>query len=90
MNRYGEQAMAHWQEHRPQAFQELEDPQGYFAGLGEEISQSIEARARALAGVQPPGEGYLQRLQRLQTARAEAESQVLRETVLLEVEPHQE
>ncbi len=90
MNRFGEQAMAHWQEHRPAALGGLEDPPEYFTELGQEIAQSIEAMARSLAGPQPVGEQYLARLQRLQTARSEAESTVLRETLLLETEPDQE
>ncbi|MDQ0765618.1 hypothetical protein [Streptomyces canus] len=90
MNRYGEQAMTHWKEHKPQAFGELEIPEEFFTGLGEEISAEIETRARELAGPEPDGEGYLQRLQRLSTSRLTAEGEVLRERVLLDVEPDQE
>ena len=90
MNRYGEQAMEHWKENRPRAYRELEDPQEFFTDLGEEIAQEVETRARDLAGKEPEGEGYLQRLQRLNTARLEAEGAVLRERVLLEEEPDQE
>jgi hypothetical protein len=93
MNRYGEQTMAHWKEHKPQAFGELESPVEFFTELGEEISGAIETRARELAGPEPEGEGYLQRLQRLQrlsSSRLTAEGEVLRERVLLDVEPDQE
>lgn len=90
MNRYGEQTMAHWKEHKPQAFGEMESPVEFFTELGEEISGEIEARARELAGPEPEGEGYLQRLQRLSSSRLTAEGEVLRERVLLDVEPDQE
>ncbi|MFK4184346.1 hypothetical protein ACI2L4_10055 [Streptomyces sparsogenes] len=90
MNRYGEQAMTHWKENKPLAFRELEDPEMFFTALGEEIATEIETRARELSGKEPDGEGYLQRLQRLNTSRLEAEGEVLRERVLLDVEPDQE
>ncbi|MEU6349682.1 hypothetical protein ABZ896_10180 [Streptomyces sp. NPDC047072] len=90
MNRYGEQAMEHWRQNRPQAYRELEDPQEYFTDLGTQIEQEVEARARQLAGTEPDGEGYLQRLGRLNTARLEAEGAVLRERALLEEEPEQD
>ncbi|MGY0466732.1 hypothetical protein ACW14Y_41715 [Kitasatospora sp. cg17-2] len=90
MNRFGEQALAHWQEHRPVVLRSLEDPQEYFTELGEEISRSVESLARSLAATTPTGEGYLARLQRLQTAHSEAESTVLREVLLLNTEPEQE
>ncbi|MDQ1019925.1 hypothetical protein [Streptomyces afghaniensis] len=90
MNRYGAQAMTHWKENKPLAFQELEAPETFFTALGEEIATEIETRARELAGKEQEGEGYLQRLQRLNTSRLEAEGEVLRERVLLDVEPDQE
>ena len=84
MNRYGAQAKAHWQRKFPQRVRDLEDPEAFFTQLGEDVAEAIEQMARSLAGSGPPGEGYLQRLQRLNTARAQAESHVLREMVLLE------
>lgn len=90
MNRYGAQAMMHWKEHKPQAFGELENPEEFFAELGEEISTEIENRARELSAQEPDGKGYLQRLQRLNTSRLTAEGEVLRERVLLDVESDQE
>ncbi|MET7778086.1 hypothetical protein ABZU94_29145 [Streptomyces mirabilis] len=90
MNRYGEQAMTHWREHKPHEFGELENREEFFTELGEEISTEIETRARDLAGEEPDGEGYLQRLQRLNSSRMTAEGEVLRERVLLDVEPDAE
>jgi len=84
VNRYGAQAMDHWQRTQPDRLNELDDPEAFFTQLGEDVSQAIEELARTLAGPSPPEEGYLQRLKRLNTARATAESHVIREMVLLE------
>jgi len=46
----------------------------------------VEVLAQALAGEDLPGEGYLDKLGRLQMARVTAESQALRELALLEPE----
>ncbi|WP_328384360.1 hypothetical protein OHQ88_33400 (plasmid) [Micromonospora zamorensis] len=83
MNRYGAQAMTHWSETMPLRLSDLQDPEAFFTQLGEEVSQAIEELTRRLAGQQPEQETYLQRLQRLNTARQEAESQVIREMVLV-------
>jgi hypothetical protein len=86
VNRYGAQAQRHWQQNFPDRIRELEDAETFFTQLGEDVSETIETMARTLAGAQPPGEGFMQRLQRLNTARAMAESHVLREMVLLETQ----
>src|SRR5262249_40581804 len=49
--------------------------------------EQIEELATALAGDDPGGEDYLEKLGRLRMARFTAESQVLREMVLLPPEP---
>ena len=82
MNRYGAQAQAHWREAMPQRLAGLANPQEYFTQLGEDIAQAIEELTRQLAGTPPPEETYLQRLRRLNMARTEAESLVMRRMVL--------
>ena len=79
MNRYGAQAQRHWQTHLPQRYRQIEDPENYFAELGEQISDQIEATARQIAGPDPANEGYLDKVSRLNMARHSAEAQVLRE-----------
>lgn len=86
MNHFGAQLMRHWQTERLQEYQELEDPEQHFTWLGERAAEQVEIRARSLAGVAPVREGYLARLQRLNTARLEAEGEVLREYLLEEPE----
>ncbi|MFD6504180.1 hypothetical protein [Streptomyces goshikiensis] len=84
MNHFGAQMMRHWQAERPLAYQDLEEPEKYFTQLGKEIAEQVETRARSMAGAAPPQEGYLERLQRLNSARLGAEGEVVREYLLQE------
>lgn len=86
MNHFGAQMMRHWQAQRPLEYQELKEPEKYFTQLGEEIAELVETRARSMAGTAPPNEGYLDRLQRLNSARLGAEGEVVREYLLQESE----
>lgn len=87
MNRYGRLAQQHWAKWRPNQLSQIPDPETFFTELGAEVESQIEALEIALAGDDPGGEEYLQKVARLRTARMTAESQVLREMVLLEPEP---
>ena len=87
MNRYGRLAQQHWAKWRPNQLRQIEDPETFFTDLGQEVETQIEALEISLAGDDPGGEDYLQKVGRLRMARATAESQVLREMVLLEPEP---
>lgn len=82
MNRYGQQAMRHWQDTRPGQVRDLPDPEAFFSQMGEDLEQAIEDLERKLAGTPPPQETYMQRVQRLTMARFEAESQILRGMLL--------
>ena len=83
MNRYGAQAMRHWQEFDPERFEAIEDPRKFFTTLGAEVEQEIETLAAALAGPDRVGETYLEKVGRLNMARFNAESDILRERVLI-------
>jgi hypothetical protein len=87
MNRYGRLAQQHWAKWRPNQLSQIPDPETFFTDLGQEVETQIEALEIALAGDDPGGEDYLEKVARLRTARMTAESQVLREMVLLEPEP---
>lgn len=87
MNRYGRLAQQHWAKWRPNQLSQIPDPETFFTDLGEEVERQIEALEIALAGDDPGGEDYLEKVGRLRTARMTAESQVLQEMVLLEPEP---
>lgn len=87
MNRYGRLAQQHWAKWRPNQLSQIPDPETFFTDLGAEVETQIEALEIALAGEDPGGEDYLEKVGRLRNARMTAESQVLREMVLLEPEP---
>lgn len=81
MNRYGRQALRHWQEHLPGSYAQIEDPETFFTELGEQMQQEVTARKRALAGDDPGGEAFMDKLGRLNMAEARAVEQVIRETL---------
>jgi hypothetical protein len=83
MNRYGTQAMRHWQQTDPARYQQIPDPETFFTELGEQVESEIQTLANALAGPDPPGETYLEKVGRLNMARFNAESDILREMVLI-------
>jgi hypothetical protein len=82
VNRYGQQAMQHWQDARADQVRDLADPEAFFTQMGEDLEQAIEELAAKLAGDPPPQESYMQRVQRLTMARFEAEGQVVRDMLL--------
>lgn len=87
MHPYGQQAWDHWRIWRPNELSQIPDPQGFFSTLGQEAADQIDALSATLAGDDPGGEEYLAKVGRLRMARSTAESQVLRELVLLPPEP---
>jgi len=83
MNRYAQIAQQHWTRWLPERVAAMTDQQTFFETLGEDVERQIDEMATALAGEDRPGETYLEKLGRLREARMTAESDVLRETVLL-------
>lgn len=86
MNQYGTRAKQHWRKYLPERFSQLEDPDSFFSDLGEQIAERVQSLTDDLAGNDPPGESYLDKLGRLNMARRDAESQILREMALLDPE----
>lgn len=89
MNEYGVMAQRHWQRWLPQRYAAIEDPEEFFAELGEEVAAEIAdrwAEMRAAAG-NPPGEDFLEGVGRLNALRKQAEEIVLADRVLLPPEP---
>jgi hypothetical protein len=89
MNQYAILARDHWRTHLPQRYRELSDPEAFFTRLGEQAMEEIDTLALALEGQDPVGETFLAKTQRLNAARAQAESTVLRELILLPAQPDQ-
>jgi hypothetical protein len=83
MNRYATQAMRHWQQTDPARYQQIPDPETFFTELGERVESEIQALATAIAGPDRPGETYMEKVGRLNMARLDAESDILREMVLI-------
>jgi len=87
MNHYGTMAQRHWQRWLPTRYATIQDPDSFFSTLGEEVAQRIGDLSVDLAGEDPSGEGYLEKVGRLNMARLQAEEIVLKEQVLLDPEP---
>ena len=77
MNRYGAIARRHWERWLPEQYAAISDPDAFFAALGEEAARQVSDLAAQLAGEGPPGEGYLERVGHLASARSRAEEIVL-------------
>jgi hypothetical protein len=90
VNRYGATAMRHWARWLPSAYAGISDPQAFFTELGEEVAAQVEELADYLAGEDRPGEGYLDQVARLFTARMVAEEIVLPQRVKPEPEDGEE
>jgi hypothetical protein len=90
MNQYGAMAERHWRRWLPRRVAAMDDPSSFFSDLGEEVAEQIEDLLVELAGDDPPGETYLQKVGRLNMARLRAEELVLAETVLLPPETETE
>jgi hypothetical protein len=73
VNWYGAVAMRNWARWYSRAYASISDPQAFFTELGEEV----EELADYLAGEDQPGEGYLDQVARLFTARMVAEEIIL-------------
>jgi len=87
MNAYGAMAQRHWQRWLPSRYTQISDPSSFFSTLGEQTQTRVADLTQDLAGPDPAGETYLQKVGRLTNARMRAEEIVLPETILLEPEP---
>ena len=86
MNEYGLMARDHWQRWLPQRYSQIEDPNSFFSTLGEQVNTRIADLTLDLAGDDPPGETFMEKLGRLNNARQRAREMVLPEMVLLDPE----
>lgn len=82
MNKYGQMLHRQWQIADPQMVASLSDPTEHFSQMGEQVEAEVQAMLPTLEGTDTAGETYLQKVGRLQAARATAE-----ETVLAEYQP---
>jgi len=87
MNSYGRRAMEHWRRWLPARYRSIQDPEAFFSMLGQQAESQILDLAEQLEGPDLPGEGYLEKVGRLNMAKKQAEEWVLREVILLDPEP---
>jgi hypothetical protein len=82
MNRYGAQAQSHFQKFLPTRHAQIQDPTEFFTSLGQEMADQITELKLTLAGDDPGGETFLEKVGRLNAAE-----QMARERVLAEMLP---
>jgi hypothetical protein len=84
MGRLALMAEKHYQKYLPETYNSLNSSSrpAFFLNLEAEAQDQIDRLADDLAGPDPDGETFQARANRLQTARREAESQVIREFLL--------
>lgn len=85
MNRYGLLALEQWSRYMPTRFAELEDPEGFFAAMGETIEQQVVGLVEELERQLTPTEDYLRRVGELNAVRRQAEESVLQELVYSQI-----
>lgn len=73
MNRYGVQAQKMWQEAAPARYGQLQDPEEFFSTLGRQAEDMVVELIPQIAGPDPAGEGYLEKVGRLNAAKLQAE-----------------
>ncbi len=72
MNEYGRMAHEYWRAHRPDAYAQTENPDKFFAWMGDQIARRVAELTPQLAGPDGPGEHPLDKGARLDTATAKA------------------
>ncbi len=80
MNQYAAMAERHWRRWLPSRVAAMDDPSSFFSNLGQEVAAQIEDLTADLAGDDPPGETFMEKVGRLNMARLRAEEIVLPET----------
>ncbi|MFF1831122.1 TnpV protein [Paenarthrobacter sp. NPDC058040] len=73
MNKYGRQAQEAWKIASPTRYGEIQNPEEFFTKLGEQAQERVDELQVKIAGPDPKGEGYLEKVGRLNAARGQAE-----------------
>jgi hypothetical protein len=79
VNRYGTEALRHWQRYLPASYSRLEDPVTFFTDLGEQADAEIEDKYLEYAGPDIPGESAEDKQARLTEAMNGAAEEVCAE-----------
>lgn len=81
MSGYVQIARTWWQEQRPAELAAMDDPTAFFGDLKEQIEARVTELSSSLEGPDTPGEEYLEKVGRLNSARARAQEVALDELV---------
>ena len=73
MNAYGKFAQEAWRTTAPAEYALIPDPDQWFEALGEEAAQRVGELMMELAGPDPVGETYLEKVGRLNASKMQAE-----------------
>jgi hypothetical protein len=73
MNKYGRQAQEAWKEASPTRYGQIQNSEEFFTNLGEQAQEQVDELLIKIAGPDPAGEGYLEKIGRLNAARNQAE-----------------
>lgn len=73
MNTYGKFAQETWKMTAPAEYAQIPDPDRWFEALGEEAAEQVGELMMQLAGPDPVGETYLEKVGRLNAAKTQAE-----------------
>ncbi|WP_284986824.1 TnpV protein [Arthrobacter sp. fls2-241-R2A-172] len=73
MNKYGRQAQEAWKTASPTQYSQIQNPDEFFTNLGEQAQEQVDELQIKIAGPDPKGEGYLEKVGRLNAARNQAE-----------------
>lgn len=82
MNGYGRSAQRTWQQLAPTAYSQIEDPETYFAELGEQAADQVVDLTRQIQGPDLPNETYFQKVGRINAAKMQAE-EIVRADLLM-------
>lgn len=90
MNRYGQMALEHSRQHRPDAYSQIPDPAEFFDEEGEEIAATVTRLRDEILGAPKPGETLEEYRLRSYQALATAEELTLADHPLFQPDPSTE
>ena len=73
MNKYGRQAQEAWKAASPARYSQIQNPEEFFTKLGEEAQEQVDELLPRIAGPDPQGESYFEKVGRLNAAKNQAE-----------------
>lgn len=89
VNRFGRIAKAYWETYLPSRVAAIPQSQreAFFTDLGCQVEDEVVTLSVTMAGPDPAGEGYLEKVGRLSNARLRAEQVAMADLVYLRPEP---